>query len=751
MWPLPDDYDAKHYESESSLSNIVKIQSFLRQVAVTQHYNLILKLHRKRTRVAKEIWNSETTYLEGLLTMYQFFYLPLQKISKEANAFVTEDQVKLLFGNLQTLMDQAKKMNTMLAKVVTSYTAHSKLGHIFTENAEGLKAAFTPYVDPFDEANALFLSLRKDNDRFREWLSAIEFKTVDLGLESYLIMPIQRVTRYGLLLRELIHQTWQDHEDYEPLNAALSAVEEVASHVNGHKKKVIMQQKIKSIFSAIVGIPEIPSNEERLYITEGPVTDLGDSIPVTHHIFLFSDLMLWTQMINKKKFMFRKMNWLKDSTAEAVEKSNSFRVITNDWITTVFTKTKEDQNKWLAYLENENFTLSSEPAQPKRPDAIFLSRKKTVEEALKRGGMKRRNAGSHLNKMGSKSSARHGSTKREKGVEGDEKDKPKKASGGGAGSDGKSDKTRKIPRGYATIDPKMLEEVKAAKEQLAGKEGSTRSSKEAKADGHVKSGSGGSSKVKERDPHKMLTKKPKKGETITPELLEALRATRNMTEAEQQVYLAKLQKDGHASLPPSSAPDGSGLALASSSSVKVSSVSGGSDGASESDRDSGDATSSASSKRATTIAASSSSASWHKGPPPPMPDVSHVKRGSVSVSSDSGSPSAFGSRIRTSTNLSAGTPEPMSKPRGSSVSVASSSARSSASYAEAPRSTTPELPSSSNGASSSTQAMAAGSSTAAPRPTRQVPIAKRSSTESLTDAAKRRSGSVTVVSKTNIM
>src|SRR5207253_32880 len=103
--------------------------------------------------------------------MYQFFYLPLQKISSEPGGFITTDQVKLLFGNLQQLMDQAKKMNTLLAKVVTNYTAHSKLGHIFTDNAEQLKSAFTPYVDPFDEANALFLTLRKDNEKFREWLA----------------------------------------------------------------------------------------------------------------------------------------------------------------------------------------------------------------------------------------------------------------------------------------------------------------------------------------------------------------------------------------------------------------------------------------------------------------------------------------------------------------------------------------------------------------------------------------------------
>ena len=40
-YPLPDDFDIKKYETESALAKIIKIQSFLRQVSVQQHYNLI--------------------------------------------------------------------------------------------------------------------------------------------------------------------------------------------------------------------------------------------------------------------------------------------------------------------------------------------------------------------------------------------------------------------------------------------------------------------------------------------------------------------------------------------------------------------------------------------------------------------------------------------------------------------------------------------------------------------------------------
>lgn len=41
QWPLPDDFDIKRYETESALAKVIQIQSFLRQVSVQQHYNLI--------------------------------------------------------------------------------------------------------------------------------------------------------------------------------------------------------------------------------------------------------------------------------------------------------------------------------------------------------------------------------------------------------------------------------------------------------------------------------------------------------------------------------------------------------------------------------------------------------------------------------------------------------------------------------------------------------------------------------------
>jgi hypothetical protein len=49
-------------------------------------------------------------------------------------------------------------------------------------------------------------------------------------------MPVQRIPRYVLLIRELIKSTWPDHPDFKNLQAALGLMEKQAIAVNSSFK-----------------------------------------------------------------------------------------------------------------------------------------------------------------------------------------------------------------------------------------------------------------------------------------------------------------------------------------------------------------------------------------------------------------------------------------------------------------------------------------------------------------------------------
>jgi hypothetical protein len=52
---------------------------------------------------------------------------------------------------------------------------------------------------------------------------------------------------------------------------------------------------------------------------------------------------------------------------------NSVKIITDGWETKIFTKSKEEQNQLVAYIENESFSPVNEPPKPVRPDIVFRS------------------------------------------------------------------------------------------------------------------------------------------------------------------------------------------------------------------------------------------------------------------------------------------------------------------------------------------------------------------------------------------
>lgn len=313
-----------------------------------------------------------------------------------------------------------------------------------------LMDAFTPYADHYDDISKTLIQLKNTKPAFKDWLSTIEFKQCDLGLDSYLIMPIQRVTRYGLLLKELIHQTWQDHSDFDSLKNSLNTVEQVAQHVNEHKQVLINKDRIKTIQTQIIGLEEdLTNSDTRVHVTEGMVKELDSIVPLNHYIFLFNDIMIWTQMINKKKFKFRKLNWLKQTTAEPGQ-LNSLKVITDKWTTVVHTNNKEEQNKWLAYLENQDFCPPTQNQVTKRPNVVFLNKQTMLLNQLK---FNLNSPGYGLKSMGSTESVK--GTRNSINIEKEKLSVKKKS------SKKKKDETkvkRKTRVHAATIDPKMMEQ-----------------------------------------------------------------------------------------------------------------------------------------------------------------------------------------------------------------------------------------------------------------------------------------------------
>ena len=89
---------------------------------------------------------------------------------------------------------------------------------------------YMQYCSNLREANIQLQRLRETNAAFAEFETSVKLPLEKL--ESYLIMPVQRIPRYILLLEDLIKHTPPENYEHESLISALRAVKQSAEYLN---------------------------------------------------------------------------------------------------------------------------------------------------------------------------------------------------------------------------------------------------------------------------------------------------------------------------------------------------------------------------------------------------------------------------------------------------------------------------------------------------------------------------------------
>lgn len=89
-----------------------------------------------------------------------------------------------------------------------------------------------------------------------------------LVLQSFLIMPVQRIPRYRLLLMDLVKHSDKNDDDYKLLCTALELCQDVATFVNETIRDQEMIQQMLEIQKSLIGLPDslfIPGRRRILY------------------------------------------------------------------------------------------------------------------------------------------------------------------------------------------------------------------------------------------------------------------------------------------------------------------------------------------------------------------------------------------------------------------------------------------------------------------------------------------------------
>eukprot|EP00808_Paulinella_micropora_P004960 g47273.t1 len=299
-------------------------------------------------KVAQELLETEETYVRCLATLCELFVVPLQTQVGEGIG-LSPEQIGKLVSNLETLhnfhealIKDLREKSAHPAAVLLQYGDFFKLYISYLNN----------YTETLDVINAL-----RVKKKFQDFLANLRLKLLKLpgalDLMSYMIMPVQRVPRYLLLLKELKERTDPASAEFAEIQEALAKVQVATAMINEGKRQMESMSRLLEVQSRISDLPEDLSlmAPSRRLLREGPIKEhrtagvLGSIKPHARIFFLFNDIVLWTN----EKFKFKGYLQL---APLSVEEQMAQMILLYNTQTSVSLRAKndEEQRSWVVDL-----------------------------------------------------------------------------------------------------------------------------------------------------------------------------------------------------------------------------------------------------------------------------------------------------------------------------------------------------------------------------------------------------------------
>jgi len=220
-----------------------------------------------RQKIATELFQTEKNYVESLSTVEQFHQTIIK--SKSLN----DEETFHVFGNLSQLLLRHQQLLAGLKVVMEDWKDLSNLGDFFLQKLDFLHE-YKTYIHNYNASFVACHYLTKKNPQFSKQVDQFEIdqrKSSYLNLESFLIMPVQRVPRYILLLKDLLKYTPERHKDFKSVPQALEMVKKHMDDINSgiDKEELDQAKRIQQIEKTIDGDFETFLKPKRRYVKEG--------------------------------------------------------------------------------------------------------------------------------------------------------------------------------------------------------------------------------------------------------------------------------------------------------------------------------------------------------------------------------------------------------------------------------------------------------------------------------------------------
>lgn len=253
---------------------------------------------KDREFAVRELLDTESKYVRDLNLIVEQFQKPLQ-----ANNILNARQISEIFSTIKDFIPLHEQLLKELSETIQKPDADQCPGQIFLAMADYLKM-YTGFCASQTNIAQRISDLAKANSAFRKFLDAKlkDEKMRGLTLTAFLVMPIQRVCRFPLLLKQIAKSTPVSHQDFKKLHLGIFKVDKVVLAVNEGKRLLEAQAQMYELEQNLTWEKQkAPNNfvfidpSRRLITQDTNVEWLSPSSKEKSeavHILLFNDLII---------------------------------------------------------------------------------------------------------------------------------------------------------------------------------------------------------------------------------------------------------------------------------------------------------------------------------------------------------------------------------------------------------------------------------------------------------------------------
>ncbi|KAJ1653436.1 hypothetical protein IWQ61_006440 [Dispira simplex] len=259
--------------------------------AVSEFRKVTIKRSVMQKHIVNEIVTTEKTFMEALKVIKSTWMDPAFDGIVPHSQVMDPLDARTIFKGIDELLEHSTTFYQELQEVVDDMDDYQGgIAQVFLRPHRRWEA-FPLFIQNLYQAKDVirnnlttksFAKFHEQNMRSRVSKNAT--------LDSLLILPLQRITRYNLLLDKLLKQTPRCHWEHSQVKEAMTMIEKYTAECNEDPGEITLDCPFYPIVRDFRNVPVMIYRPSRTFILDSRAHEMRSDLPV--HLLLFDDVLL---------------------------------------------------------------------------------------------------------------------------------------------------------------------------------------------------------------------------------------------------------------------------------------------------------------------------------------------------------------------------------------------------------------------------------------------------------------------------